>query len=145
MFCFAYGTNMSRPDMALRAPGATPFGLGRLDRHRLVVTAEGWLAVKAARTSSVHGVVWRLTPRDLARLDTYEGLGPGRYRRRLLSVSMTGGARPCFVYHGAGMREGARLRRRPFLEAVLGPAMTWNLSAPALAGLRRLARPGYRR
>ncbi len=76
MFCFAYGTNMSQPDMARRAPGARALGLGRLDRHRLVVTAAGYLAVKAAPASTVHGVVWRLTPRDLARLDAYEGLAP---------------------------------------------------------------------
>jgi gamma-glutamylcyclotransferase (GGCT)/AIG2-like uncharacterized protein YtfP len=145
MFCFAYGTNMSRPDMAERAPGATPVALGRLDRHRLAVTMAGYLAVKAAPAGTVHGVVWRLTPRDLARLDAYEGLGPGRYRRQLRPIRMTGGARACFVYDGRGMREGARLRRRPFVEAVLGPAMAWNLPAPALAGLRRLARRGYRR
>jgi gamma-glutamylcyclotransferase (GGCT)/AIG2-like uncharacterized protein YtfP len=144
MFCFAYGTNMSRPDMARRAPGARALGLGRLDRHRLVVTAAGYLAVKAGPAGTVHGVVWRLTPRDLARLDAYEGLGPGRYRRRLMPIRTKGGARPCFVYHGAGMREGARLNRRPFVEAVLGPAMAWNLPAPALAGLRRLARRGCR-
>lgn len=145
MFCFAYGTNMSQPDMALRAPGAHAAGLGWLDRHRLVVTAAGYLAVKAAPAGAVHGVVWRLTPRDLARLDAYEGLGPGRYRRRVMPIRMTGGARRCFVYHGAGMREGARLHRRPYLEAVLGPAMTWNLPASAQAGLRRLARRGCRR
>lgn len=144
MFCFAYGTNMSRPDMARRAPGARPLGVGRLDRHRLVVTSAGYLAVKAAPAGIVHGVVWRLGPRDLARLDAYEGIGPGRYRRRLLTVRLPGGAQACFVYHGAGMREGARLLRRPFVEAVLGPAMTWNLPAAALAGLRRLARRGCR-
>ncbi len=144
MFYFAYGTNMSRADMAQRAPGARAAGIGRLAGHRLVVTEAGYLTLCRAPAGVVHGVLWRLTPRDLARLDAYEGVGRGGYRRAAKQVVTAGGARVAIVDHGGRTGAGARLLRRPFEEAVLASAISWRLPATALAGLRRLARNGFR-
>jgi gamma-glutamylcyclotransferase (GGCT)/AIG2-like uncharacterized protein YtfP len=144
MFCFAYGTNMSAADMALRAPAARAVGIARLAGHRLFVTPAGYLSLHPVPAGTVHGVLWRLTPRDLVRLDVYEGLGPGGYRRSRLPVTAPGGARTAIVYHGGRMRAGARLLRRPFEEAVLAAAMSWHLPAAAIADLRRVARNGLR-
>ena len=143
MICFAYGTNMSRADMARRAPGARARGAGRLAGHRLVVTRAGYLSVRRA-PGVVHGVLWRLTPRDLVRLDAYEGVGPGGYRRSIRPVLTAGGASAAIVYHGGRTGAGARLLRRPFEEGVLASAISWHLPVAAMTGLRRLARNGFR-
>ncbi|WP_181313974.1 gamma-glutamylcyclotransferase family protein [Phreatobacter cathodiphilus] len=135
---------MSRADMARRAPGARAVGIGRLAGHRLVVTRAGYLSVRRAPGGMVHGVLWRLTPRDLVRLDAYEGVGPGGYRRAVRPVLTAGGARAAIVYHGGRTVAGARLLRHPFEEAVLASAISWHLPVAALTGLRRLARNGFR-
>ena len=83
---FAYGSNMSRALMQRRCPGARALGPARLDGWRYVVMHEGYASVAPAPGVAVHGVVWRLSPRDLAALNAYENLASGLYVRRVLPV-----------------------------------------------------------
>ena len=61
---FAYGANMSRAVMKKYAPGARALGVAELAGHRFVITADGYASVEPARAQSVHGVLWRITPRE---------------------------------------------------------------------------------
>ena len=84
---FAYGSNMNRAAMARRCPGARAHRTGDagrlqiLRRHRRL-----GLGQAEARATRVHGVLWRLTPRDIAALHAYELLHQGLYDVRHLPV-----------------------------------------------------------
>lgn len=144
MLYFAYGSNMSEPQMALRAPGARPLGIGRLDGHRLFFTCDGYAAIGRRPGSSVYGVVWRIGPRDVAVLDRYEGVDEGWYVKRTVRVRLNTGSVRCLVYDGGHVPEGLRPRRRYFHEAVRGAALAWNLPLRYIAGLDRFSRQGFR-
>ena len=89
---FAYGSNMSRPAMKRRCPAAHPVGPAVLDGYRFFVGLEGWGSVAPSAGDVVHGILWRLTPRDIAVLHAYELLHQGLYDVRYLPVR-TGGRR----------------------------------------------------
>ena len=74
---FAYGANMSRAVMQKYAPGARALGVAALADHRFVITADGYASVEPARAQTVHGVLWRITPRDRVMLDAWENVGGG--------------------------------------------------------------------
>jgi cation transport regulator ChaC len=80
---FAYGSNMSRAPMRARCPSAT------LSGYRLIVTSDGYASVVPEPGGVVHGLVWRLAPRDIAALNAYESLDTGLYRIVTLPVRLT--------------------------------------------------------
>ena len=80
---FAYGANMSRAVMQKYAPGARALGRGR----RLPIIASSSPPTATPRSSrraaqTVHGVLWRITPRDRVMLDAWENVGGGPLSRR---------------------------------------------------------------
>src|SRR5882757_6279657 len=84
---FAYGANMERAAMRARCPGAKALGPARLTNWRYVI-AGGYGSVVAAPGAQVFGVLWRLSPRDLAALNIFENLDSGLYRRALMTVEI---------------------------------------------------------
>ena len=70
---FAYGSNMSRAAMARALPGRARVGPARLDGYRFLRRHRRLgLGQAERRATRVHGVLWRLTPRDIAALHAYE-------------------------------------------------------------------------
>lgn len=88
---FAFESNLSEEQMRRRCPSAALLGRATLRGYRLAfagfsVTWNGPVAtVLPARDEQVPGVLYRLSPEDLARLDHYEG-APFVYTRRLRRV-----------------------------------------------------------
>src|SRR5712692_1854169 len=80
---FAYGSNMSRALMRGRCPAARALGAASLEGWRFVITRDGYASLVRDCGALVHGVLWRLTPRDLAALHAYE---QSAYLRRVLPV-----------------------------------------------------------
>lgn len=76
---FAYGSNMSSAAMRARCPGARAVGTAILEGHQFFIGLEGWGSVRPVPGARVHGVLWRLTPRDMAILHAYELLHKGIY------------------------------------------------------------------
>jgi hypothetical protein len=112
---FAYGSNMSRPLMGMRCPGATALGTATLVGWRFVVIREGFGSIAPQPGRVVHGVLWRLALRDLAAVNAYECLDSGLYVRRSLPVRCAGGQGKRARLHRAPERGGgaaARLCRR---------------------------------
>lgn len=137
---FAYGANMERAAMARRCRGASALGVATLRGWRYVI-AQGYGCVAPAPGRSVSGVLWRLTPRDLAALNAFESLDSGLYRRVMLTVETKGRRRRVLVYVG---RQAGRRRPMPgYQERVVAAARDWDMPARYVAELRRLA-PGYR-
>lgn len=98
---FAYGSNLDVDQMAERCPAARPFGVARLPDRRLVFAgySTNWDGAVAtfAEHPGVHleGLLYRLTPADVAALDQCEG-HPYVYERM-----------PCTVLDSQGKRRRA--------------------------------------
>lgn len=122
---FAYGSNMSRAMMRSHAPEAKPLGAATLQGFRFLIMTDGYASVERATTETVHGVLWRITPRDRVTLDVWENVGAGLYRAEMLPVRHDGKQVPALVYLGRTDRPG---RPRPgYMKAVVDAARDWEL------------------
>lgn len=137
---FAYGANMESAGMRKRCPGAIVLGPALLRGWRYAI-AGGYGSVAPAAGMCAFGVLWRLTPRDLAALNIFESLDSGLYRRVMLTVEVGGQRARALVYIG---RLGGRRRPMPgYQERIIAAAEEWRLPKRYVAELRRLA-PKYR-
>ncbi len=135
MLHFAYGSNMSGAVMRRHAPGAQPIGAAALADYRFVITADGYASVEPRRGESVHGVLWRVTPRDRVMLDAWEEIARGLYRARMLPVRQAGRCRPALVYAARPRRVGRA--NAGYMEAVVAAAQAWDLPPAYIMSLQR--------
>lgn len=132
---FAYGSNMSRAAMRGRCPGARAVGTATLQRYRFFVGLEGWGSVRPHAGAVVHGVLWRLTPRDLAALHAYELLHKGLYDVRHVSVLAGSGRMRALTYV---LRRRIAGRPRPgYVEMIAAAARGWKLPEPYVRSVER--------
>jgi gamma-glutamylcyclotransferase (GGCT)/AIG2-like uncharacterized protein YtfP len=139
---FAYGSNMSRALMAPRCPSARELGVAWLDGHRFFVMRDGYASIEPAPGAIVHGVLWRLAPRDLAALNAYERLDQGLYRAATLPVRQGARRMAALVYIGGARAEG--VPRPGYMELVLTAAGEAGLPDAYIAQLARWAPSGWR-
>jgi Gamma-glutamyl cyclotransferase, AIG2-like len=134
---FAYGSNMNRGAMARRCPAARAVGAGRLDGYEFFVGIDGWGSVKPQAGVSVHGVLWRLTPRDIAALNAYELLHAGLYDVRYLPVRSGARLLPAMIYL---LRRRATGRpKRGYIEMIAAFARDWKLPEDHVRSVERLS------
>jgi cation transport regulator ChaC len=137
MMYFAYGSNMSRALMLRHCAGAREIGIAALGGYRFIITVDGYASIVPHPGGMVHGVLWRLGPRDLAALNAYESLDSGLYVRRTMPVVADGRRVAAMVYVARAHREG---RPRPgYLEVVVEAARDWKLPAPYAQSIERWA------
>ena len=109
MLYFAYGSNMEsgRIKAADRCPGAELVCVAKLTDHKLAFTRKskdghGVADAVPTKRAVVWGVVWRLTCKDVDRLDKREGAKAAqpKYVRRAVSVCRFDGGEglPCETY-----------------------------------------------
>lgn len=135
MLHFAYGSNMHQAVMRRHAPAAEPIGAAQLADFRFVITADGYASIEPQRAGTVHGVLWRLTPRDRATLDLWENIAGGLYRAETLAVNQAGVRRLALVYISRLRPSG---RPKPgYMEIVIAAAQAWQLPEPYVDSLRR--------
>ncbi|KMO18988.1 gamma-glutamyl cyclotransferase [Methylobacterium indicum] len=134
---FAYGSNMDRAAMARRCPASRVLGLGRLNRHRLVIMREGYASVERWPSGTVWGVLWDLALSDVPALDRYEGVASGLYVKAQQPVSTEGGVRRALVYLGRG---NGGVPRPGYLEGVIAAGRENGLPEIYLKGLAALKR-----
>ncbi|MGP0089586.1 MAG: gamma-glutamylcyclotransferase family protein [Xanthobacteraceae bacterium] len=133
--CFAYGSNMSREAMGRRCPGAHVLGRARLDGWGFIITADGYASIRPHPGRTVHGVLWRVGPRELAALNAYESVASGLYRRCMLPVCQDGKRRAALIYIG---RDDVPGRPRPgYLQIVIKAARDWDLPNSYIRELAR--------
>lgn len=142
MLYFAYGSNMSRGPMRARCRTARETGRAILRGHRFVIMANGYASVVPAPGADVHGVLWKIGPRDLAALDAYENVAAGLYRHAMLPVVREGKTVKALVYLGCEAREGRPLPG--YIALVVAAARECGLPEAYVAGLARFA-PGVKR
>jgi gamma-glutamylcyclotransferase len=121
---FAYGANMHDGTLRVRR-GIQPLECrsGRIKDYRLRFNLEGRPRGKAAPANlrretgaEVWGVAYRITRRDLMRLDSTEGVPGGGYRHAAVEVESTDGRRLDAV---AYLAEGKDADGRPSLRYIM--------------------------
>src|SRR5262245_27017457 len=138
---FAYGSNMSRGLMRARCRDAQALGLATLTGWRFVVTPEGVGSIAPRSGALVHGVLWRLTPRDLAAVNAYESLDSGLYLRRRLTVRHGDGRQAALVYIARQRGEGTP--RPGYISLVVEAAREWELPESYIRSLQRWSPSGW--
>jgi gamma-glutamylcyclotransferase (GGCT)/AIG2-like uncharacterized protein YtfP len=139
--CFAYGSNMSREAMRRRCPGAQVLGRARLDGWGFIISADGYASIRPHPGRVVHGVIWRVGPRELAALNAYESVTSGLYRRCMLPVCQDGKRRAALTYVG---REDVPGRPRPgYLEIIIRAARDWDFPSTYIGELARWSGSGW--
>jgi hypothetical protein len=130
---------MSRAPMRVRCPTARAAGPAVLRGHRFVIVANGYASVAPAPGEDVHGLLWRVGPRDLAALDTYENVAGGLYRHAMLPVVQDRTTVKALVYLGCETRQG--WPRPGYIPLVQEAARECGLPEDYIASLARIA-PG---
>jgi AIG2-like family len=138
---FAYGANMSRAVMRKHATEAEPIGVAALNDHRFLITADGYASVVPKRTETVHGVLWRISPRDRVTLDVWENVAAGLYRAETTSVQHAGRRHAALIYVARPSYAGRA--KAGYMELVIAAALEWQLPQAYIASLRRWSRPDW--
>jgi hypothetical protein len=132
---FAYGSNMSRPHMRKLCPGATAIGTATLSGWQFTINPDGYGSIERRANGIVHGVLWRLMPRDLAAVDAYENVAAGLYDRRILPVRYGARQLPALVY--VGRRQGKGTPRAGYIALVAAAARVWGFPERYIQSLQR--------
>jgi hypothetical protein len=135
MLHFAYAANMSRAVMRWHAPGAQPIGAAVLANYRFIITGDGYASLAPAPAAAVHGVLWRLTPRDRIGLDAWENIAGGSYRIETLPVQQAGRRQLALVYLARPC--GVGRAKSGYMELVVAAALAWELPADYVASLQQ--------
>jgi len=138
---FAYGSNMSRAAMARRCPGARALGPATLEGYGFFVGLDGWGSVKRKAGATVHGVLWKLTPRDIAALHAYELLHQGLYDVRYLPVRVHGKRVRAMTY--LLRRRGAGRPKPGYVEMIAAAARAWKLPERYVRSVERWSRSRF--
>ena len=83
---FAYGSNINLDQMAFRCPAAQVVGPVTLEGYELLFRGSGVATIGPKEGSTVHGLLWQLTPDCERSLDRYEGF-PHLYEKKSVSVT----------------------------------------------------------
>jgi gamma-glutamylcyclotransferase (GGCT)/AIG2-like uncharacterized protein YtfP len=134
-FYFAYGSNMHGRAMKRRCPAACAIGPATLNGYRFFVGLDGWGSVAPSAGDTVHGVLWRLTPRDIAALHAYELLHQGLYDVRYLPVRL--GTRRVRAMIYLLRRCGVGNPRPGYIEMIAAAARSWKLPEPYIRSVER--------
>lgn len=96
----AYGSNLNLPQMAHRCPSAKVVGTSEIKDYALVFRGgqNGAVAtVEPCEGSSVPVLLWKITPKDEAALDLYEGF-PRFYDKEMMELPLDGQTVSAMVY-----------------------------------------------
>ena len=139
---FAYGSNMSRALMHARCPRAEAIGTALLSGWRFVINPEGFGSIAPQPGGRVHGVLWRLSARDLAAVNAYESVDSGLYVRRRLPVRCGATQAMALIY--IARRQGEGLPRPGYIPLVVEAAREWQLPESYIHSLARWAPSRWR-
>jgi len=135
MLHFAYGSNMHRAVMRKHAPEAVPLGVACLRDYRFIVTKDGYASVAPHPRGCVHGILWRLSPRDRITLDRWENIAAGLYRPEMLPVFAAGKRRRALVYVARARPRG--VPRPGYMDIVMAAARECGLPSDYVTSLQR--------
>ena len=134
-YYFAYGSNMSREQMAARCPGASALGSARLEGWRFHITTRGTASIRPDAEGAVHGVLWRCSHEHFHTLDRFEGVAWRNYFHRRVEIETDEfGTLRALTYASARTYPGLA-RPNYMLTRVIPAAKAFNLPHTYLAEL----------
>jgi hypothetical protein len=127
---FSFGSNMDREQLKKRTPQADYVGVGYVPDHDLVFNRKGSYrlggvaSIVPASGVRAYGVVWAISPEELAEMDRFED--PNAYERVQKTVITNDGKELlCNVY--IAFPQGDIPADQPYLELIIKAAQTANL------------------
>ena len=99
-YYIAYGSNLNIYQMAVRCPGAKRVGTTTINNHRLFFAgspSNAHATIEVAPGYSVPVMVWKITKRDEAVLDMYEGV-PRYYTKEKMTIRIGDDIYDALVY-----------------------------------------------
>jgi len=96
----AYGSNLNLPQMTHRCPSAKVVGASEIKDYALVFRGgrNGAVAtIEPCEGASVPVLLWKITPKDEAALDLYEGF-PRFYDKEIMELPLDGRSVSAMVY-----------------------------------------------
>lgn len=155
----AYGSNLNFDQMSRRCPDATPIDYFMLRNWKLVF--RGVADIEPARGETVACGLWWISEADEAKLDLYEGVRSGLYRKEYLPITTfrgqtcilvyvmnSDGIFPPSKYYLEGIEEGYEDFRMPKrARRLLDKAVqqSWDEKAPSVYERQRYTRCGFPR
>lgn len=113
--------------MARLCPQAEAYGVASLRSYKYVMAASGYATVIPWPGSFVHGVLWKVGPKEIAALDRYEDVASGLYRAVQLPVKFNERLLRALVYLASGDKSG--ITPPGYVEKIVAAAKDWNLPA----------------
>ena len=101
MLYAAYGSNLNKFQMQHRCPDAEVVTTGVLKGYRLMYKGSktgSYLTVEKDAKSDVPVAIWRVSDKDLHRLDIYEGYPTFYYRKQMLIPCADGKKHRALIY-----------------------------------------------
>ncbi len=140
MLYFAYADNMDIETLGSRNVTFEKVCTGRVRKFRLAFHKPGSDGTGRAdlvddHGGAVEGVVWEVPDDSLDRLDVYEEVDKGHYRRVPVVVQTSRGELDCVTYRAAKFRNGLKPSRE-YLDLIIRGAETHRLSADYQTFLR---------
>lgn len=103
---FAYGSNMNLAQMARRCPNSPLKGVGVLRGYRWIITSRGYANIIPDPQEMVEGLLFFLSAEDEIKLDHFEGVAEGNYRKAAVTVRSNGEALIALAYIDPIVAEG---------------------------------------
>ena len=110
MLHFAYGSNMHRARDAAACAGRAAARCRRACRIIASSSPRTAMPRSSRRGQAVHGVLWRITPRDRVTLDAWENVAGGLYRAAICRCTPTAGRRRRWSMSPGRVRAAGRSR-----------------------------------
>ncbi len=85
---FAYGANMDEEHMAILCPDAKKVGIGYIPFYRFAIDNAKLATIIFDKKSFVEGIVWLVSEEDIRKMDLYEGVAEGCYRKDYISAAI---------------------------------------------------------
>jgi gamma-glutamylcyclotransferase (GGCT)/AIG2-like uncharacterized protein YtfP len=124
---FAYGSNLSKKQMAFRCPESEPVGAFHLDGLELVL--RGVANVEASEAGRVSGAIYRISEADEDTLDRYEGF-PTFYQKHHFRAKIDGEEHEVMYY---ALAEPKYKRARDgYIETIREGYVDWELDTASL-------------
>lgn len=132
---FAYGSNLSRFQMAARCPGAIAGGPATLQGWRWLIMKRGYATIAPEPGAKVYGCLWDLSEEDERILDRYEGVAQGVYRKQKITVETPKGPQPAMAYVATDASPGKPARG--YFDIIMDGANDQKLPAAYVTELQR--------
>jgi hypothetical protein len=137
-YYFAYGANLDLEEMSCRCPDAVRADRAIVREHEFFINDRGVASIIPSRAHWVEGLLWILTADDEERLDRFEGVRLGLYRKDQVMVQQEDGQRVgALVYVATSTERGRSIS--DYLAKIIKNATRHGFSEQYIAHLRSLS------